>query len=141
MIITNKKVSVPTSIKFRSQNFKITESYKLLGVTIDNKLNFKKHVSDICLSINRRLFSIKNLFYHSFRVKLQFFKSFLLQCTDYCMSIFIYFSSRLIDKLGSSYNIVLFKLFKIDLLGLTPTQINDILMKFNLFDFNYRLLF
>ena len=66
----------PSSISIDGNIINVVSSFKLLGITIDNKLNFLKFVGDIRLSINKRLFSIKKLFYLSFKVKLQFYKSF-----------------------------------------------------------------
>ena len=43
------------------------------------------------ISINKRLYSIDRLFYLSHRVRLQFYKSFILPYCDYCMSLSIYF--------------------------------------------------
>ena len=86
-------------------------SFKLLGVTIDNKLNFRLHAANIRLIVNKKMFSIKKLFYLAFSVKLQFFKSFILPYFDYCLSLLIYFPKSTIQKLKNSYDFCLFKLF------------------------------
>jgi hypothetical protein len=75
MLITNKRVNLS---EFDVTKIQVVSKFKLLGVIIDNKLNFKEHVSQQCASINKRLFSIKRLFYMSFDVNLQFFKSFIM---------------------------------------------------------------
>jgi hypothetical protein len=50
---------------------RVVYSFKLLGITIDNNLNFLEYVSGVRLAINKRLFSIHRLFYLPFQVKLQ----------------------------------------------------------------------
>ena len=87
MIITNKHIKsrLPKEININGTPVKIVESFKLLGITLDNKLNFSNYCADIQSSINCKLYSIKRLFYLSTSVKIQFFKSFILPYFDYCM--------------------------------------------------------
>ena len=40
MFITNKKVKLPNEIEVGNKMVQVVKSFKLLGVTIDNKLNF-----------------------------------------------------------------------------------------------------
>jgi len=91
----------------------VVTSFKLLGVTIDNKLNFRLHAANIRLIVNKKMFSIKKLFYLAFSVKLQFFKSFILPYFDYCLSLLIYFPKSTIQKLKNRYDFCLLKLFNI----------------------------
>jgi hypothetical protein len=44
MIITNKRVNMPKSIDFDDISIEVVDHFKLLGVTIDNKLQFNKFV-------------------------------------------------------------------------------------------------
>ena len=69
--VTNKRVKLPNEIFVNTKivNSKIVEtkvrvvsSFKLLGVTIDNKLNFSEHCSNIKRIVNRKLYSIKDFF-------------------------------------------------------------------------------
>ncbi len=93
MFVTNKHIKnkLPKEIKINDTSVKVVDSFKLLGVTIDNGLNFTKYTSDIRITINRKLFGIKRLFYLSTSVKIQFFKTFILPYFDYCLSLLIYF--------------------------------------------------
>jgi hypothetical protein len=66
MIVTAKhksKMVIPTTIEIDSHHVSVTDSFKLLGVLIDNDLTFKKHVVNTCKEVNKKLFSIKKLFY------------------------------------------------------------------------------
>ncbi len=65
MVITNKRIKIPESFMFSDIEIKCVDEFKLLGVTIDNKLNFNSHISNISHCINSKLFSIKRIFYLS----------------------------------------------------------------------------
>ena len=54
MIITNKHIKsrLPKEININGTPVKIVESFKLLGITLDNKLNFSNYCADIQSSIN-----------------------------------------------------------------------------------------
>ena len=43
----------------------VVNSFKLLGVILDNKLNFSEHCSNLKKMINRKMFNIKRLFLFS----------------------------------------------------------------------------
>ena len=113
MIITNKRnIIIPEFIIIDKIKIKIVESFKLLGITIDNQLNFLKHVKELKLSVNKRLYSINRLYHLTFEVKLQFFKTFILPHFDYCMTLLIYYPKGSIQKIANYYNFCIFKLFK-----------------------------
>ena len=101
----------PEFIELDNIKIEVVSSFKLLGVLIDDKLNFQSYVAQQCLNINRKLFSIKRIFYLSFAVKLQFFKSFILPLFDYGISLSIYYNHLTIRKLCKMYYVCLKKLF------------------------------
>ena len=132
MIVTAKqkrKISVPTFIKVGSNEVAVADNFKLLGVLIDNKLTFKQHVTNICINVNRKLFSIKRLAYLPFLVRLQFFKTFILPIFDYCLSLICYFSKTQINRLANCYKSCLFKLFRFDFSSRDLDQINNTSVK------------
>ena len=47
MIITRKRIVLPRFIKFNNVEIDVVSSFELLGVTIDNKLNFNIHVTEL----------------------------------------------------------------------------------------------
>ena len=143
MFITNKHITTPNSIMIGNIEVKVVSDFRLLGVTIDNKMNFLKYVGDLRLSINRKLFAIKRLFFLSNDVKLQFFKTFILPYFDYCSSIFIYFTKSAIQKLSNTYNLCLFKLFKFKWdvkVSNDYNELNSNLEQVNLANFQHRIL-
>ena len=132
---------MPKTLEVLETTIEVVEEFKLLGVTIDNKLSFKKHVANIRISVNKRLYSIKRLFFLHFSVKLQFFKAFILPHFDYCSSLFIYFPKYLIQKLNNLYYGCLSKLFRFKFFNCTNNTINDFLAKYNLFSFVHRFFY
>ncbi len=77
MIVTAKhksKMEITSKIEIGSQGVEVTDSFKLLGVQIDNELTFKQHFVNICKNVNKKLFSIlnknkaknRNLFFQKF---------------------------------------------------------------------------
>ena len=91
--LTNKRgITFPSNFVIDKNSVEVVQEFRLLGVNIDNKLNFKKHVENVKCLVNRKLFSIKIIFYLSQSVKLQFFKTFILPHFDYCSSLVIHFS-------------------------------------------------
>lgn len=141
MFVTNKRVDLPYEVSINNNTITVVNEFKLLGVTLDNKLTFNKHISNVCLAINRKLFSIKRLFYLCRSVKIQFFKTFIMPYFDYCISLAIYFSKAVLQKLANCYYRTLFKLFKFDFVGKDFNQINNFLSSFNLFAFQHRLFY
>ena len=87
-------------------------NFKLLGVTIDNKLNFTEHCSNLKKIVNKKLYSIKRLFFLCTSVKIHFFKTFILPYFDYCLSLIIYFPPSAYQSLNNCFNLCLYKLFK-----------------------------
>ena len=49
----------PEFIEVSGNRALVVDQFKLLGITLDNTLNFCKHVSNALKAINTKLFSIK----------------------------------------------------------------------------------
>ena len=115
MIITNKRLVKPKSIKLCDVNIEVVDKFKLLGVTLDSKLSFKPFSANLKKLVSAKLYSINRLFYLSFSVKLQFFKSFINPYFDYCLSLAIYFPKEIIQRICNFYDFCLYKLLKINI--------------------------
>ena len=134
----------PPFININNNEVEVVNSFKLLGVTIDNRLSFSKHTAEIRISVNKRLYSIKKLFYLPFTVKMQFFKTFILPFFDYCSTIYIYFPKSTIQKLSNSYFLCLYKLFNFkETITVSDdyNKFNIFLEKYNLKCFQHRMIF
>lgn len=145
MFVTNKQIDVPGEVLITTNSIelkiKVVNSFKLLGITLDNKLSFQQFAADTSLKINKRLYSIRRLFYLATSVKLQFFKTFILPIFDYCLSLIIYMPKIIIQKLCNIYYTCLFKLFKFNFVHMNISTINDYLFKYNLFSFQHRVVY
>ena len=141
MFNTNKRLDFPKYIEFGNIKVQVVVKFKLLGVTIDSKLNFLDHVSYLCNSINTKLYAIRRIFYLSFSVKLQFFKTFLLPYFDFGLSLIFYFSKVAVTKLARIYYSCLYKLFKFKFSNFSPIYINKFLSSYNLFSFEHRIIY
>ena len=104
-------------------------------------MNFYKQVSCTLKAINTKLFSIKKLFYLSFKVKLQFFKTFILPYFDYCLSLCIYYPKYVLQSLQNFNYFYIFKLFKFNFKNFDFKETNDFFRKFNIFSFEYRFFY
>ncbi len=60
---------------------------------------------------------------------------------DYCLSLSIYFSKCLIQKLVNLYSTCILRLFKIRFVDQEATTVNGCLKSYSLFSFQYRILF
>ena len=84
MLMTKSKQTT-TEIDIDNHKISQTEQIKLLGVTMDDKLNFSNHVSTICKTTNRRigvLMRLRKLIL--IKAKLQIYKSAVLPYFNYC---------------------------------------------------------
>ena len=140
MFVSNCK-DIPEFITFNGIKIQVVKYFKLLGVQLDSCLNFIQQINSMKIAINKRLFSIRRLFYLNTSVKLQFFKSFILPIFDYCNTLILFFPKTSISMLNKLYNKCLFKLFGFDVnLFRTANDFNNYLFLYGLSTFSHRLL-
>jgi len=120
------------------KKIEVVTEFKLLGVTIDRSLTFGNYLKELRSRVHTRLFSIKNIFFLPFNVKLQFFKTFILPHFDYCNSLIVYFTDSVINQIEKLYNFCIFKLLKIDLKPMTLDEQKSRLNVYNLLPYRYR---
>ena len=74
---------------------------ELLGVTIDDKLRFDKHVSDICLRAIRKLSALARVAkFVPFKKRLIFFKAFIESQFKYCPLVWMFHGRKINDKIN-----------------------------------------
>ena len=54
ILTTNKADNEDLELNIGDKTIKTEQNVKLLGVTIDNKLNFDKHITDVCVAKHQR---------------------------------------------------------------------------------------
>jgi hypothetical protein len=140
MIVTNKRIKSPKEIEVSNGILdKVVDQFKLLGINIDNKLNFASYAAQIKKNVNIKLYSIKRLFYLCQAVKLQFFKSFIMPHFDYCSTLFSYFPKATLQKIYNTYNYTIYKLLNLKATS-DANDFNSILEKYGLNILQHRLL-
>ena len=86
-----------------------------LGITVDNDLDFKLHVNNICVKTKKRASLIRRCFYT--RDKYILFKAFTMYVrplVEYCCSVWSPYQCTLIDKLESIQRNLTKKLFGLE---------------------------
>ena len=81
-------------------SFPVNESIHIFGMTIDNKLQFDKHVSSICKKVNNQLnvmIRFRKLISKATLIKL--YKAFILPYFYYCSSVWHFCGARNTDKI------------------------------------------
>ena len=117
MFITKQHAIRPNSLVIDGFSVEVEDEYKLLGISIDHNLFFNKTVDRLKSFVNQKLYSIKKLFYLSFNIKVQFFKTYIQPHFDYCSSLAVYFNKTLVNRIERFYNICLFLLTGIPFLN------------------------
>jgi hypothetical protein len=91
MFLHNKKSAFfPNEIQIGNEKVEVVHSFKLLGIVIDECLNFKSYIKALKKTVNTKLYSIKKLFFLSKNVKSHFFKAFIQPHFDYCAALAVY---------------------------------------------------
>jgi hypothetical protein len=143
MFVTNKRIKPPTEIEMNGSTVAVVSKFKLLGVTLDNKLTFDLFTSELRKKILIKMYSIKKLFQLCYSVKMQFFKSFMLPYFDYCSTLSIYFAKTALQRMCNCFNMCLLKLFKIKNEANNNDELslhNNKLEAHGLFTFEHRLV-
>ena len=89
MLSRNGGVSIPLSV--HNNILYPTDEIKVLGVTLDDSLNFKSHVTDICNRASRQINSFKRFAkYLKIDRRLSVYKSFIQSNFSYCPLAWIF---------------------------------------------------
>ena len=87
------------------------------------------------------MYAINRLFYLSFSVKMQFFKSFILPYFDFGLSLLFYFSKTAIGRLHAVSIIAFLNFLYINCAKKTQVQIDQLLSGYNLTSLQFRIFF
>ena len=104
-IILDKKKSNLTNIPLTvdNQTIKSVPSVELLGIHLDDKLNFNLHISNICRSAANQLnalIRLKN--YLSFNAKRVLINSYIISNFNYCPLVWMFSTAKSLNKIESS---------------------------------------
>ena len=97
-LITTKE---HTSVKIGNDIIKSSNSVKLLGITIDNKLNFKEHLTNICKKVSNKLHGLARVSNYMSTHKLRIImKAFIESQFQYCPLVWMFQSRTLNNRIN-----------------------------------------
>ena len=100
-IILDKKKSNLTNIPFTidNQTIKSVPSVELLGIHLDDKLNFHLYISNICRSAANQLNALIRLkSYLSFNAKRVLINSYIIYNFNYCPLVWMFSTAKSMNK-------------------------------------------
>ena len=103
-IIIDKKKQNHTAeyISIDQKNIKTSSSVELLGVHIDDKLNFNLHISKICRSAANQLHALIRLqMFLNFEEKKTLINSYFYSSFNYCPLVWMFSSAKSLNKVES----------------------------------------
>ena len=90
-----------------------SKSVKLLGITIDNKLNFNDHITKICMKANQKLHALKRISKYLDSEKLRIImKTFIESQFNYCPLTWMFHSRQLNNKINKLHERALRMVYK-----------------------------
>ena len=78
-----------------------SDSEKLLGIKIDNKLTFDPHVCDICMKVSQKLHALSRVAHlMNFNQRKYIFNAFILSQFGYCPLVWMFHSKKLNHRIN-----------------------------------------
>ena len=112
LIITNEENSFANIGK---EKITCSQSIKLLGVMIDNKLNFKHHVSKICKKASQKIHALARISNYMNQDKLRtVMKAFIESQFGYCTLMWMFHSRTLNNRINKLHERALHLVYKND---------------------------
>ena len=95
-----KKQRSPLAFKCDESQVPISKTMELLGVTIDDKLNFENHIAKICRKVSQQIAVLKRMQkLLPFETRRDLYKAFILLHFNYCSETWHFCSKKSADKL------------------------------------------
>ena len=131
------------AINFKNKNIKFVRTFKLLGVIIDNRLNFEDQVISICKKVNSLTCLLtKGSYLFTNKIKPTLFKLFIMNRFEYCGSAWLHsINQQCLDRLEKCFAKSILRFLKMNIFSLTGKDEFTFLSKFNIFPLKYRLFF
>ena len=99
IIDKKKKCHTNETLKIGDKIIKASSSVKLLGVQIDDQLNFNLHISNICRSAANQLDALIRLkLFLDFEEKKTLINSYFYSNFNYCPLVWMFSSARLLNN-------------------------------------------
>lgn len=109
MIYSRYKKIVPTrNLKLYGQNIKMVQSFKYLGMVLDEKLNWKRHINEIKTKCQQRINVLKSVSHQSWgadrKTLTNLYKASILSILDYGCHLYSSASATELKKLNALHN-------------------------------------
>ena len=99
LLISNKSKEIEINVE--EETIECENFVKLLGVTLDNKLNFNEHVSNICKKASQKLHALARVSNYICQDKLRtLMKAFIESQFGYCPLIWMFHSRTLNNRIN-----------------------------------------
>ena len=77
-----------------------TERMKVLGIMIDDKLNFTEHISDICIKVGRQLNVLQRLKrVLDYKSRMAIYMSCVMSNLNYCPTVWMFITKKSLDRI------------------------------------------
>ena len=101
------------SAKIGSEIITASESVKLLGIIIDNKLNFNEHISKLCKKVSQKIHALARISnFMSTEKPRKIMKAFIDSQFGYCPLIWMFYSRTLNNRINQLHDRALRLVFK-----------------------------
>ena len=98
LIICNQE---DVSVTLGNERIKNADSVELLGITIDKKLDFTEHVTELCKKGNQKLHALARIFGHLNKDKLKIImKTFIISQFNYSPLVWMFHNRTLNHKIN-----------------------------------------
>ena len=134
LLISNHSHDIEINVE--NEIIECENSVKLLGITLDNKLNFNKHVSNICKKASQKLHALARISNYMCQKKLRILmKAFIESQFGYCPIIWMFHSRTLNNRINRLHERALRLVYKN-----TQLTFEELLRKDNSFSIHHRNL-
>ena len=100
LLITKHEENVSATID--GHTIPASKSVKLLGVQIDNNLDFNEHVSNICKKVSKKLHALRRVSQHMSKNKLRIImKAFIESQFGYCPLVWMFHNRTLNNRINA----------------------------------------
>ena len=87
-------------INVQNTTISSTERMKVLGVKIDNKLNFTEHISDVCIKAGRQLNILQRFkMVLDYKSRMVIYKSFMMSNFNYFPIVWMFTGKKSLDRI------------------------------------------
>ena len=98
-LLTGKK---ELASNINETQIKTSKQQKLLGITFDNKLNFEKHVNNLCNKVNQKLNALTTISnYIQPNQRRLIMKAFITSQFGYCPLVWMFHSRRINNRINT----------------------------------------